>query len=486
MLEQILILLFTAITSLLSVNWIFFKILSIAKRKELVDNPNTRKLQKSPVPVLGGLAVFFGLLFGMAVYLAVCKIMGMPASTMGISLLPVMLCCSVMLYVGTMDDILGLTAKSRLVIEVLTMLVLIYGSGLCVDSLHGLWGIENFSWWIAVPLTVFAGVGIINAYNMVDGVNGLSSGLCITCSVIVGLICFKRTDYADCALAVCFAASLVPFLLHNVFGKRSRMFIGDGGTMVMGLLMSWFIIRILSSDNIESLTTLAQSSRKLGLVPMMLAVASVPVFDTLRVMTARMMRGQSPFNPDRTHLHHVFIAVGVSHSVTALCEITLNVFMCAIWYLTYRLGAGVDVQLYVVIVSAILLVWGMYFFLGRIVRQHPNSPLFKWAKASHLGHTQWWLSFQRRLDLGAYEDYSMLLNKKTEDMNYKERDTVSIVNYLQERKAVKVDDVIAEAGAEKFRVYPILFELEQAGLIVVLERESMGAPKVVKLNQKAL
>lgn len=91
-----------------------------------------------------------------------------------------------MLYVGEMDDILGLTPRARLLIEVLVMLGVIYGSVMCVDSLRGLWGIGEFTWWVAVPLTVFAG-------------------------------------------------ALLPFLMHNVFGKRSKMFIDDAGTMVMGL-----------------------------------------------------------------------------------------------------------------------------------------------------------------------------------------------------------------------------------------------------------
>lgn len=486
MVEQIIILLLPAIASLVSVNWVFLKILSIAKRKGLVDNPNSRKLQKNPVPVLGGLAVVFGLLSGMAVYVAVCMILNISVTTMGVSLLPIILCCSIMLYVGSLDDILGLTAKSRLIIEVLTMLVLIFGSGLCVDSLHGLWGVENFSWWIAVPLTVFAGVGIINAYNMVDGVNGLSSGLCITCSVILGVICLKRMDLADAALSFCFAASLVPFLLHNVFGKRSRMFIGDGGTMVMGLLVSWFTIRILSSNNADSLTCLAVDGRELGLVAMMLAVVCVPVFDTLRVMTSRIMKGKSPFNPDKTHLHHIFIEVGFSHSTTTSCEILINVLVCAIWYLVYRLGVSVEVQLYVVIVFAMLLVWGTYFFLSRIVRKHPRSSLFKWARTTHFEDTKWWISLQRWLDMESFEDFSVLLNKRIEDMDYKERDTVAIMNYLQGKKAVNVADIIAESGAEKLRVYTILFELEQANLIIVLEQESLGAPKVVRINSKAL
>lgn len=486
MMEQSLVLLLPVIASLVSVNWIFKKILSIAKRKGLVDNPNARKLQKTPVPVLGGLAVVFGLLLGVATYFAICKYFGVSSITMGTSLLPVMLCCSIMLYVGSLDDILGLTAKSRLVIEVLTMLLLIFGSGLCVDSLHGLWGIYDFSWWIAVPLTVFAGVGIINAYNMVDGVNGLSSGLCISCSVILGIISYGCHDLADSALAFCFAASLVPFWFHNVFGKRSRMFIGDGGTMVMGLLVSWFMIRVLSSHNSDTLTELAGNGCKLGLVAMMLAVACVPVFDTLRVMTGRILKGQSPFNPDKTHLHHVFIAIGVSHSVTALCEIVINLLVCVVWYLTYKMGAEIDIQLYVVILAAMFLVWGMFFFLNRIAYKYPNSLLSKWARATHLGHTNWWISFQNWLDKGAYEDYSVLIGKKPEDMGPKEKDTMAIVNYLQGKKKVKVQDIETESGADRLRVYLILFELEQSAWITVLERAPLGDPLVVKVNTNAL
>lgn len=487
MIQQILILVLSALISLMSVNWIFFKILVIAKLKELVDNPNARKLQKIPVPVLGGLAVFFGLLMGMAGYVALSKLFDMPVISYGISLLPVVLCTSVMLYVGSIDDILGLTPKIRIVIEVLTMLMLIFGTGLCVDSLHGLWGVENFSWWIAVPLTVFAGVGIINAYNMVDGVNGLSSSLCITCSVILSVICFKRADYANCALAICFAASLIPFLLHNVFGKWSKMFIGDGGTMMMGLLVSWFMIRLLSNENASSLTMLADGpERQLGLIPMMLAVAALPVFDTLRVMTTRMVKKKSPFHPDRTHLHHAFIDVGVSHSITALSETMINVLVCGVWYLTYRMGASIEVQLYVVIGMAMILVWGTYFLLNHVAREHPNSYIIKIARSTHIGHTKWWLAFQRKLDKGVFEYYSHILNKKPEEMNYKELDTMAIVNYLQGKNSVKVSDIIAEAGIEKLRVYPILIELEQDGIIIVSQSAPLGAPEVVSLDERAL
>ena len=289
-------LLLSTITSFIASIWAFPCFLRISKDKGLVDNPNPRKLQDRPVPVIGGLVVFFGMLCGGLMFVALQ--MNRPFE-MSQSLDPLLLGAGITLYVGVLDDLSGLKAWQRIVVEVLVMLGLIYGSGMCVDSLHGLLGVEDFSWWVGVPLTVFAGVGIINAYNMVDGVNGLSSGLCILCSIMLGIISYRRVDYANSALAFCYAASLVVFFVHNVFGKRSKMFIGDGGTMVMGLMVSWFTICVLSTENNESIGRLALTGRELGLVPMMLSVASVPVFDTLRVMTARIMRGDSPFKADK-------------------------------------------------------------------------------------------------------------------------------------------------------------------------------------------
>ena len=472
-----------ALMSLLAVVWIFPRILKIAKTKGLVDNPDARKLQKVPVPVLGGIAVIFGLFVG---YLAFLALLAYEPLEVTHKLTPVLLCVSVMLYMGSLDDILGLTPSIRLLIEVFVMLGLIFGSGICVDSFHGVFGIEDFSWWIGVPLTVFAGVGLINAYNMVDGVNGLSSGLSITCSCLLGVLSFKRGDYLNASLAFCFSASLIPFLMHNVFGKRSRMFIGDGGTMVMGLLVSWFMMRVLSSENADTWNFMTKEGRDLGVVPMMMAITCVPVFDTLRVMTARIYKGGSPFKADKTHLHHVFVAVGISHSITTLSEILINLIVVAAWYVAYMAGVSATEQLVVVVVLSVVLIWGMYFYLNRIVRHDVNSRIRKFSLKTHLGHTSWWLALQKWLDKGAYEDYTLILkeklNKKPEEMTNKEKDLLAILNYMQEKESVTVEEIMKESGADPMRVYTILFELELKDMIEVLSREGFGAVKSVRLR----
>lgn len=395
------------VVSLLAVRWVYFKILKIAKEKNLVDNPDARKLQKVPVPVVGGLAVFFGLLFGLLCGITMMNLfagdIGMFSGIVSVNrLLPIVLGMSIMLYVGCMDDIMGLSPKARFLIEILVILGLIYSSGISVDSLHGLWGIDDIPSVVAVPLTIFAGVGIINAINMVDGVNGLSSGLCITCSMLFGLQFFCIGDYVNAVLAFSIASSLFLFFIHNVFGNQSRMFIGDAGTMVMGVLMTWFVMCSMHDAGRGMILDYAYCP-----TAMVVAILSVPVADTLRVMTMRVFHGKSPFSPDKTHLHHAFVGIGVSHSITALSEILIDVTVVAIWYLSVRLGAPLHCQLYTVVLVAAILVWGTYAFL--VHEQKSNSRIARWLRGfspkTHLGSTEWWQRLTYRLDSPEFNEY---------------------------------------------------------------------------------
>lgn len=382
-----------AFLSLVAVQWIFFRILKIAKIKHLEDMPDGRKLQKQPTPFLGGLAVFFGLTIGLilAAYL-------FPETK---NLLPVMLACTVMLYIGSIDDVLGISAGLRAFIEALTIVGLIYSSGMCIDSFHGLWGIQTFSWCWGVPLTVFVGVGLINAFNMIDGVNGLSSLLCIVCSCLLGTIFYKMGDPADAALAFCFAGSLVTFSFHNIFGRKSCMFIGDGGTMVMGLLVSWFVIRIMSH---QGLANNQMDAIGMNTIAMLLAVVSVPVFDTLRVMFMRIFRGKSPFVPDKTHLHHLFIELGFSHIFTTLMEVSMVILVTFIWYMSYKLGLGIEWQLYIMLFAAVLFIGGTTVILFYCT-SHPELKARIYAKASlsHPKDTKWWYHVRQLVDYRAYD-----------------------------------------------------------------------------------
>lgn len=398
--------LISATVSLLAVHWIYFKVLKIAKEKNLVDNPDARKLQKTPVPVVGGLAVFFGLTFGL---LAGRMILGILSSYIvpGIDIpystnaMPLILGLGIMLYIGCLDDIMGLSHRSRFVIEILVILGLIYSSGMNINSLHGLWGIHDIPQYLAIPLTVFAGVGIINAVNMVDGVNGLSSGLCITCCIIFGSKFILSNELVNSLLAYTMAASLILFFVHNVFGNQSKMFIGDAGTMIMGTLMTWFVIcsMYVGNDSPELRQDVCPTA-------MLIAFLSVPIADTLRVMTMRILKGKSPFRPDKTHLHHAFVELGTSHSITALAEIIINLSIVGIWYVSVILHAPYHCQLYTVVLAAAILVWGTYFFLRH--ERHSNSRQARWLRylsiKTHFGNTQWWQRISFYLDAPEFNE----------------------------------------------------------------------------------
>ena len=393
--------LIAAIMALMAVRWIYFRILAIAKKKNVVDNPNARKLQKQPVPVMGGIAVFFGvlagLLVGTSVYALPFLLSHEPVDLPSSSLLSVLAAMGIMLYMGAIDDMIGLSAVKRLLIEMGVVLGLIMSSGGCIDTFRGMWGVGALSWWLAVPLTVFAGVGIINSINMIDGVNGLSSGICMTCSILFGVAFIRIMDWGNAVLAFSMAAALMPFFIHNVFGSKSRMFIGDAGTMVMGILMTWFTISTLRAP---AMTEYYTPVVRTNMVAMCLAILSVPVFDTVRVMIMRMLKGCSPFKADMTHLHHTFIQIGVSHSITALIEILIDVVIVGIWGVCVLLRVNLDWQLYIVLMAALLMVWGTYFFL----HYHTVHQTALWqrmtqmSRKTHLGHTAWWLRFQAFLD----------------------------------------------------------------------------------------
>ena len=337
-------------TALLLVGWIHPRLVKIALLKNIVDNPDARKLQRTPVPVLGGVAVFFGVVIAIGCMSSVVDCSGLPV---------VIMAMMAMLYTGTMDDILSLSPGLRFVIEIVVVLLLIFVGGYCIDDFHGLWNIGRFSYWYAVPLTVVAAVGIINAINLVDGVNGLSSGYCIMACLIFGTLFFLAGEAPMTILAAVSVGALIPFFLHNVFGKTSKMFIGDGGTLVMGVVISVFVIAILQNGS----RVAAYVNPNVGLVPFTLAVLSVPVFDTLRVMSTRILKGTSPFRPDKTHLHHMFIDLGCSHVATTLAILGVNMFVVLCWWALEASGFSIVVQLYAVIAVSLLVTSGLYHFM---------------------------------------------------------------------------------------------------------------------------
>jgi UDP-N-acetylmuramyl pentapeptide phosphotransferase/UDP-N-acetylglucosamine-1-phosphate transferase len=227
------------IVSLLTSAVVFPFALRFAQKNGIVDQPNARKLQRVPVPVFGGVVVYSGILVGGAVLQLFYQ------SSM---LTMILLAAMVMMMIGTWDDIKGLSAVTRLVVEVFLVGGFIATTGIYIDNFHGLWGLYQLDPLWAIPFSIFAGVGTINAINMIDGVDGYSSGY-----TMLACLCFAIAFHATWTpgmfcLTLISGAALLPFFMHNVFGARSRMFFGDGGTLMLGMLLTVLAFSSLSSQ----------------------------------------------------------------------------------------------------------------------------------------------------------------------------------------------------------------------------------------------
>ena len=361
-------------------------IIRIARKMQVLDSPDeARKIQDYPVPVMGGVAVIWGIIVGAGITSMFFN---------SYALFPTIVAITVMLYIGLADDILGLSPLARLLLEICLIGFIVWMDHRNMNDFHGLFGIHEIPTYLAYPLVFFAGTGIINSINMIDGVDGLSSGLCIMASLTFGVFFGLSREGSMAVMCSLTAGALIPFFLHNVFGKTSKMFIGDSGTLMMGILMTIFTLHVVDKDSF-----VARNFPNMGVVAFCISVLSVPVFDTLRVMTARILRGISPFKADKSHLHHLFIEIGFSHVGTSICVFILNGLNILLWFISWQIGFGPTGQFLVVVAVGLFNTTGVYFTVRRMNREHlPYRVLKKLAAKSHFEPSPFYSAIRKLMD----------------------------------------------------------------------------------------
>ena len=347
-------------------------ILHFARKYNIYDNPDERKLQREPIPVMGGFVVFIGCMAGILSYWLIrdCT-----------SIIPVEVAMLIMMLVGAYDDRCLLSPYQKFTIEIILVVALTLINDYPVNDFHGLFGINHISPWIAWPLTVVACVGIINAINMIDGIDGLSSGMCILILGLFSWMFFISHDWPRAALGCTLIGGLIPFFILNVFGDKSKMFIGDAGTLMLGIVISDMVMAMLTEGSkVESRVLNKEACTE----AFALAVLAVPVFDTIRVMFGRIFRGKSPFLPDKTHLHHAFIDYGFHHLETSLLEIFLNMLIVLVWFVLGNSYFSKEWQLIGVIAAGSISNLGLYWMLGRRRRFAAKRELVERRKAEKM------------------------------------------------------------------------------------------------------
>jgi len=312
-------------------------IVRISKEKHLFDVPNHRKVNKHVVPNLGGIALFVGI--SIATLLCIMK---EPFSDLRFILAGMI----ILFFIGVKDDILVISPRKKLIAQIIGALILIVPGGIRLTHLHGIFGIEEISYVYSVGLSLLAYVAIINALNLIDGIDGLASAIGILASSFFGahFILLGNVQYAIISFAT--IGSLSSFAIYNVFGRKNKIFMGDTGSLLIGFLLSVFAIKfnemaITSGEQLYNFSPIFS-----------LAVLAVPLFDMIRIFAHRIIQKRSPFSPDMNHIHHKLLKIGLSHRISTLIILGGNLIIIAIVYASRSLNNNISL---LILISTIAL-----------------------------------------------------------------------------------------------------------------------------------
>ncbi len=288
-------------------------ILKVAKEKRLFDPPDERKLHIQAIPPLGGIAIFIA--FNLSVIL----------SSHGLSFFPLryMIAANIlMFFIGLKDDLITISARKKFAVQIVAVILLITLGNLQITHLHGMFGIQSIHPAAGFFITIFVMVAIINAYNLIDGIDGLASGLAMMSSFILGSWFFLAGHVHHSIVSFALTGSLAGFFLFNVFGNKNKLFMGDTGSLVVGMIIAVLVVRF-NEFNINKLALYA-----IGAAPSVsFAIVLLPLVDTLRVMTIRIFSGRSPFSPDKNHIHHRLLKLLPNHLTVTLIMVASNLVM---------------------------------------------------------------------------------------------------------------------------------------------------------------
>lgn len=307
----LLILLGLAISIILS-SIILPRILVVAFRKKLFDIPDERKVHTGVVPRLGGISFAPTILFTLAFTTGVRYLIGFEIS---LEMLRVIVpeffflaCGLTLLYLtGIKDDLVGMRYRSKFFVQILAA-SLIPLSGLWINNLYGVFGINELTPWLGIPFTILVIVFITNAINLIDGIDGLASGLTSVSLVILGSLFLYNDMWIFATLAFATFGVLLPFFYYNVFGqveRRKKIFMGDTGSLTLGYILAFLTIRYVSYD--PNITPFSE-----GAIVVAFSTLIVPMFDVIRVVMLRARMHRNVFQPDKNHIHHKFLAMGFS------------------------------------------------------------------------------------------------------------------------------------------------------------------------------
>jgi UDP-N-acetylmuramyl pentapeptide phosphotransferase/UDP-N-acetylglucosamine-1-phosphate transferase len=296
-------------------------IIQVAEEKKLFDVPDERKVHKTPIPSLGGLAMFAGLMISLLLTAVLAN-----NTTFQYYIVTFL----IIFFLGIKDDIVILTPIKKFVGQLLVAAILCFKGGILITSMHGFLGIGHLDATASYLLTFFTIIVVINAFNLIDGIDGLAGSLgLITCSVFGGYF-FLTGDAIHALLGFSMAGSIVAFLIYNY--NPAKIFMGDTGSMLLGLINV-----ILAIHFIEAAPT--ANSYPIHASPAIgFGILLLPLMDTLRVFGIRILNRRSPFSPDRNHLHHILLERGMGHKAITMSIALTSIIPIILCFALQQLG----------------------------------------------------------------------------------------------------------------------------------------------------
>jgi UDP-GlcNAc:undecaprenyl-phosphate GlcNAc-1-phosphate transferase len=322
----------------------------VAKDKGLVARPIARSSHKTLMPCVGGIPIFIGVIF--------TTLLLTPYDQWA-QLQYILSAMVIVFLVGAKDDIEQLSAWHKMVGLLVAISILITRGEVRLESMYGLLGFSGeLPYWVSLLVSAFTLLVITNAFNLIDGINGLAGTVGTICSLTFGIWFFMAGSFYLGIISMTTAGGLIAFLRFNI--TPAKTFMGDTGALVVGLLLG-----VMSIEFIDLCATanLPAKFRFMNPVAVAVGILIIPLFDTLRVFITRMLHGRSPLQPDRRHIHHLLIDSGHSHmEATAILAMANILFISLVFVLDSLVG--LHYLLGILIGVALLLT----FFLYRSVR----------------------------------------------------------------------------------------------------------------------
>ncbi|MDR1672011.1 MAG: undecaprenyl/decaprenyl-phosphate alpha-N-acetylglucosaminyl 1-phosphate transferase [Bacteroidales bacterium] len=314
-------------------------IVTIARLKKVFDEPKQRKSHVNPIPTLGGVSIFAGFTVSAGSFISYDHIP---------SLQYILVACIIIFFIGLKDDLLVIAPSKKLLGQIVAALILILSGDLYLTSLHSFLGISHVSFPVSIILTTFVIIVVVNSFNLIDGVDGLAASIGMLTSAFFGTWFFLSGNREYSLISAAVFGTLLAFFRFNVFGGKNKIFMGDTGSLLVGLLLSVQVI-LFNEKNIGYTSAFHIMSAP----AVSFAVLIVPLYDTIRVFIVRILRRRSPFSADKNHIHHLLLKLGYTHVQTTMLIAVVNI--CFIFLALLLQGLGIIWLMLVILILALAL-----------------------------------------------------------------------------------------------------------------------------------